>query len=141
MLQDVDHSPARVSDEEPPHAPFLVGERVHDLRSGGDDGLIGRIDVVDADAHVPLRSPNRAHERPWHRVSEIGTYALTVVLAFALFAVFSIGVRVLFALTRSTDLGMGAEGFERHGGGFENDRHGPARPNIGRRRRTELHTV
>ena len=30
MLQDVEHLPMRIAHEEPPHAPRLVGQRVHD---------------------------------------------------------------------------------------------------------------
>ncbi len=52
MPEDIDDPAVRVLDEEAADAPLLVLERPDDLCAGGQHGCVGRVHVIDLDAHV-----------------------------------------------------------------------------------------
>lgn len=49
MLSDVEHGPARCSDEESADAPPLGGQRVHDLIAEALRVRVGVVDIIDFD--------------------------------------------------------------------------------------------
>lgn len=54
MLGDVDHGAVRFPHEEPAPAPFLIGQRIDDLRTRVDGAFMDLVDVVDLDRHVGM---------------------------------------------------------------------------------------
>jgi hypothetical protein len=59
MTHDVDDHAVGFTDEEPSHAPRLIGERIHDLEASRDGLRVGRVDIVDLHGRVGMRRGRR----------------------------------------------------------------------------------
>ena len=58
MAHDVDHVAVRIAEEEAPHAPLLVLQRVDDLGAARAHPLVRGIDVVDTTRDLARRIGN-----------------------------------------------------------------------------------
>lgn len=57
LLNDVEHVAVRSADEEPSHAPFLGGQRMHDLVTTLLRQAVSGVDIVDLDRDHGIHGP------------------------------------------------------------------------------------